>query len=335
LIAEYISKRGYIVSFVTKNETSTAPTEETINGIRIYKTFSDDDGIPVLRFIYPKFIRLWKALSNSDSDFYYKRGPRYSAIVAIYCIIKRRKFIYSGANDWNFLNEFNFEKNIANTILNYFDKWGIKRADYVFVQSKTQQRLLKKNLGKDGIVFNNIYGKKSITKDQKFILWVANLKPQKRPHEFLEIARSLPDLEFKMIGGIVKGHENFYDELKRAAEEINNLQFLGFKSFEDTEKVFEGTSVFVNTSPQHAEGFPNTFLQSWARGIPTISFFDIDEIIKTNRLGIIIRNREEGSKAVAKLVNIEQTERLNIQSYFEKNHLPEAYLKKLNDVLTL
>jgi hypothetical protein len=42
-------------------------------------------------------------------------------------------------------------------------------------------------------------------------------------------------------------------------------------------------ALFTHTSP--AEGFPNSFLEAWSYGLPTITCFDPDGIITRERLG--------------------------------------------------
>jgi glycosyltransferase involved in cell wall biosynthesis len=51
-----------------------------------------------------------------------------------------------------------------------------------------------------------------------------------------------------------------------------NLSQVGFVPHAEVGAQFDGASVLVNTS--ESEGFPNTFLQAWSRGVPTLAFFD-------------------------------------------------------------
>jgi glycosyltransferase involved in cell wall biosynthesis len=57
----------------------------------------------------------------------------------------------------------------------------------------------------------------------------------------------------------------------------------GFMPLDAVEAEFDGASVLVNTTD--FEGFPNTFLQAWSRGMPTLSFFDAGARLNGREVG--------------------------------------------------
>ena len=86
-----------------------------------------------------------------------------------------------------------------------------------------------------------------------------------------------------MIGGPQPHFERMYEEVARNADAVANLVFHGRVAYQSMSDYYARARVFVNTSA--SEGFPNSFLQAWARGTPVISFFDPDGLIRREGLG--------------------------------------------------
>ena len=77
--------------------------------------------------------------------------------------------------------------------------------------------------------------------------------------------------------------------------------------------------MFVNTS--ETEGFPNTFLQAWIRGVPVISFFDPDNVIRREGLGHAVGNLEEMASTAQRLAT-------DAQAWLETSARCRAYIAR-------
>ena len=116
---------GWRVKYVTGvyNKKS---QNEIIDEFRVIKTFADSEGIRGMRFLCPRLIKLLKALKVADCDYYYQRGAGFSTgIIAHFCRKYKKKFIYSGASDTDFIPS---EIKVPYLIDKILYKWGIKKA---------------------------------------------------------------------------------------------------------------------------------------------------------------------------------------------------------------
>jgi hypothetical protein len=56
------------------------------HGVTTYKTYRPDVGLPVLRFVYPRWTATWAALMRADADVYYTScAGMHVGLVAMFC----------------------------------------------------------------------------------------------------------------------------------------------------------------------------------------------------------------------------------------------------------
>jgi glycosyltransferase involved in cell wall biosynthesis len=99
------------------------------------------------------------------------------------------------------------------------------------------------------------------------------------------------------------------------------MEFLGFLPYEKTEEYFDKAELLVNTSA--TEGFPNTFLQAWSRGVPTIAYVDSGARVNGRPVGRKVESQKAMVNTVAELVRdqvVREEEGEFCRNYFEKNH---------------
>jgi glycosyltransferase involved in cell wall biosynthesis len=272
MIAPALARRGYRVSMISLDYAQPDRTE--IQGVTVYNMHKPDEGIPGLRFVHPRLTSLWRALTRVDADVYYQRtAAAYTGFLAHFCRRHGRKSIYAGASDVDFLPghediRFTRDKKIFG--------WGVRHVDRIVTQNEVQQKQLLDHYGIEGAIIPSCYVPPAGARPDRggYVLWTASVRPSKRAELALEIARRLPNYRFVVIGGPDpdRKSQQYYASLAETAATLPNVEMKGFVPFTEAERWFNGARVVLNTSLY--EGFPNTFLQAWARAIPTVAFID-------------------------------------------------------------
>jgi glycosyltransferase involved in cell wall biosynthesis len=320
LLAKELKNNGFDVSFIVADYGQN--DLEIIDDIKAFKVKSS--------FI-SGIISLIKAMNLVNADLYYQRAAGYiTGIIALYCILKRKKCIYSISSetdvDGTHIKE-TYIKHLPSLIRSFYKclyKFGIQNADCIIAQNENQKKLLKKTFKRDSIVIKNghFLPDERPKKDMPpIVLWVSAINNWKQPELFLKLAEAIPTAKFQMIGG-PSGDKKFYEKIEDLANKIQNLDFVGFVPFHEINQYFDRASILINTSPK--EGFPNTFIQAWARYVPTVTLnADPDGVICRYRLGFHSRTCEKLVSDVKLLLGDEvllDELGMNARRYAEKEH---------------
>jgi glycosyltransferase involved in cell wall biosynthesis len=335
LLARSLAKLGHQVSMIVYDYGQ--PDRQEWDGIMTHRAFRPDAGIPILRFVHPRWTNTWKALRKADADVYYVScAGMQLGLVAMFCSRYGRKFIFRVAHDTDCQPD-------ALLIKYWRDKklyeYGLRRAHLILVQSVKQQQSLLANYRLQSTIAKMLVQEPTESPDIDVdVLWVNNLRDFKRPDLFIELANRLPHLSFCMIGGQQQGHSELYKEIKTRAEKMPNVRFLGRVPYQKMPGYYARARVFVNTSD--SEGFPNSYLQAWIHGTPTVAFFDPDRVIRTHELGYSVSSLDEMVEAVSTLALNRQVReefsarcaRYMSETYAETQVLA-TYLKGMKEIL--
>jgi glycosyltransferase involved in cell wall biosynthesis len=256
--------------------------------------------------LYPKIKDI---LSKENPDIVYSRNTY--AVPGILAKISNNlkyQFIWGISSDRNLKNSI-MKNGIRpfNLIDNYFRIYGIKNAHAIISQTEYQKALLAANFQRESIVIRNAHPVPSdnIAKASNCIqvLFIANCKPFKRPEVFLQLSKysqRTKNVRFIMIGRSSNNHK-FKKELKMAAQDYDNFEYLGEIPQEDVNEYLAKSHLLVNTSI--FEGFSNTFIQAWMRKVPVVSLsVDPDKLLSKEGLGYCSGNFESLVDDVQRLI---------------------------------
>jgi glycosyltransferase involved in cell wall biosynthesis len=336
LLATAIARRGYDVSMVVADHGQ--PDGASWQRVRTYKAFSKKAGLPILRFVHPRWTGLWSALKRADADVYYAScAGALPGQVAMFCARHGKRFVFRVASDSDCMPNSMLFKSWY-----WRDKWmyqqALRRADSILVQSVRQQELLLRNFRAHSSIAPLLVdaGRSDIGFQDRDIdaLWVANLRAVKRPDVLLDVAEQSPALHFHMAGGPLPGELELFRTSQSRATDLG-VHFHGALAYRETNALYGRARVFVNTSD--VEGFPNTYVQAWASGTPVVAFFDPDGIIAREGLGATVTTREQMVQAVQRLARDESAWRATharclafIRQNFDEPAALQPYLRSFD-----
>jgi len=224
------------------------------------------------------FISLFFLLKKINPDTVYQRiAGGYTGLCAYYCKRHSKKMIFHIAHDLDVDLPEEKRRRKINAVDSWFKNYGISNSDIVIAQTTNQKALFKKYFHRnvDYQIYNFHFPpiEAPVLKVKKIytIVWVANLKVMKRPELFIKLAAMFKDnskFKFIMIGKLT-GDNEYYQQMEAMISGAPSLTYMGERSIEQVNQQLSEADIFVNTSV--FEGFSNSFIQSWMRGVPVYS----------------------------------------------------------------
>ena len=336
LMAKWLVARGHKVSLLTWSEGT--DDDEIIEGIHVIKICRQDAGIKGLRFFHPRWTGLNSAMKRADADVYYQNCGEYvTGQVAMWCKRHNKKFLYSLANDSDADFKLPVMKTYRERILY---RYGLTNADYILSQTKKQMNSLKVGFKLQSEIMpmpcpgpsHEEYEKIVLNQQSPSILWAARIHESKRLELFLEVAKSLPEYQF-IVGGSPHQEDAYFKKVLSTMNSLDNVTYLGMVARADMPNLYRRASVFCCSSVY--EGFPNTFLEAWSQGVPIVSTFDPDHLIRDRQLGFDAVTKDDLVAGIKKLCSTpalwEQYSH-NARIYYEENHSVNQVMERFEAI---
>lgn len=121
-----------------------------------------------------------------------------------------------------------------------------------------------------------------------YCLWVANIRAQKRPEKFIELAEIVNErghnIDFIMIGRL--DHKVYEGVIRNAELTLPNFHYIGPIEPTNVNDALAKSVALVHTC--EPEGFGNIFIQAWFASCPTLTLeFDPEGLIMRHKTGFV------------------------------------------------
>ncbi len=331
MMARWLAAHGHEIVLVTWDEGQ--PDDVVIDGVRVVKVCAQDAGLPVLRFVHPRWTSLWRALRRADADIYYQNCGEYvTGQVALWCRLHGRAFVYSSASDADCDVRLPL---MPERRVRALYRLGLRLADRMIVQTTRQQRMVQEGFHRSATVIPMpCQGPGAATHSERpdTVLWVGRICRVKRPDRFIELARACPDLRF-VLAGPPDDTAEYVRTISEQAAGVSNLEMWGPADRAALDLLF-GAAICLCCTSDH-EGFPNTFLESWSHGCPVVTTWDPDNIIDAHGLGVVATD-VAGLAAGIRSLSEATTRRAEIAAaatkYFAQHHDERQVMPRFEQV---
>ncbi|HUR62100.1 MAG TPA: glycosyltransferase family 4 protein [Candidatus Thermoplasmatota archaeon] len=211
----------------------------------------------------------WKAFRAADADIYLERGAGFATFLTwLYARRHRRRFVFHWASDADLKGLFMRESPGVKPLYRH----ARRRADAQVCQTEAQFAMLRRRERRHASIIPNSLDTRipwTPRAGGSEVLWVGTIKDEtKRADLFLDLAQALPHRRFRMVGQ-VRSTPAFQAAFHERVARLGNVTVTGFVRRTDLPAQYAHGRVLVNCSD--FEGFPNTFLEAAASGVPIVS----------------------------------------------------------------
>jgi glycosyltransferase involved in cell wall biosynthesis len=180
----------------------------------------------------------------------------------------------------------------------YFDKQYsitsyMSRYNYDNLGIQTEKKILY--LGVDALPFYNDSQKSSLNT----ILMVGNDLVRKGVLDYLELAKSFPQLTFSIAGS---GNGKIDIDLEISKRKLTNVFYKGMLATNELIDLLKMTDLHI--LPSRSEGFPKVILETAAAGVPSLVYSDYgaNEWITHNHNGFVVETLEHMIEVINRLI---------------------------------
>jgi glycosyltransferase involved in cell wall biosynthesis len=262
-------------------------------------------------------------------------GP-HVGLAGLWTKLARRRFLYSCAS----LGDFDYDSVLTNRRDRVLYRLGVALADELIAQTREQVHLCERRFGRTPIFIRSVSEPAPQSeKPAEAFIWIGRVEANKRPLEFVELARALPSARFWMVATPAPGTSegaHLWAQIELAATSLSNLELIPPCPRPRLLELMDAAVAVVSTS--EIEGMPNTFLEGWSRGVPALALsHDPDGIIVRHRLGGFAASQRNRLVELARELWDDPRARRECgvwcRAYVRAHHSPEAIAAEWERVL--
>ena len=265
LLANALTKeKQYSIHFIVANYGQ--EKKEIYNDITIWRS------LDFKRSILTQIICFFSVFQKCNADIYIQRSLSiFSGIIALYCKIIGKKFVYMVAHDSETDETLAIYKN---KLQKYLCRLVFKNASIIIVQNIYEKEQLQKRykhksieILKKGIDFSKIVYKS----EKKYAsVWIGRCEKWKNPEIFIELAEMNKELFFLCI--LVPAlHENqYYNDIKNRIKLTSNITLIENIPNNRVYEYLSLSKTYCFTSDVEGD-WPMVVLEATASGLPILS----------------------------------------------------------------
>lgn len=263
LLARSLAQAGEVVVAVG----SAAPGTRPPAGVELVQIKPARGRMPALA---RNLRAVWQAARAADANLHVQSAAGAGTFaIALRARLTHRRFAYHWASD----ADLDGRLMSGGWIERWLFRMGRRLAHVELCQTERQMAFLSPRRRRKAILFPNILDPALAwmppERPGDSVLWVASVKPKaKRPDLFLDLAKALPSRRFVMVGDL-RGPPEFQEHFRARLRALPNVDWVGPVARQAMPGQYARARCLVNTSD--TEGFPNTFLEAFACGVPVVS----------------------------------------------------------------